>query len=108
MTRIMLEIHTFQKLKKPAFLQAFKDEEHFTWGKMNTSHKDNTNKQQENQTKIQRLNKWTRLVLDWPGHLIFNSHREADGIRAALKAAGYIAQSGKLRDGRIKIWRVAK
>jgi hypothetical protein len=79
-----------------------------TYTKSNATSEENQTKIDAN-LKVQRPNcKWTSIVLDWPGHLIFNSHTEATSLKAALTAAGYKAESGKMKDGRIKVWRVAK
>ena len=65
-----------------------------------------TNQQQENQVKFHAKSKWNSLILNWPGHVIFDTYEDANGLWKALKRHGFTPQGDWLKDGRYKLWRV--
>lgn len=61
----------------------------------------------ENQAKYHLNSKWNHIVLNWPGHVIFESRDKASGLWKSLKRHGFKPQGDFLKDGRYKVWRLA-
>lgn len=61
----------------------------------------------QRKTKPHLNSKWNYIVNNWPGHVCFDSYAEASGLMKSLERHGYKPEQGKLKDGRIKVWRVS-